>query len=79
MDKCVTILAKTVIAKIAAANVIPHSYTPNVENNKHLQWLCELNSKKVSTDSHNAESEGPLEAPPLSPEKEQLLFSKINL
>ena len=29
--QCVTILAKTVIAKVAAANVVPHSYAPNVE------------------------------------------------
>ena len=42
----VTIPAKIVIAKIAAANVVPHSYTPNVESNVHLQRLCELNSKK---------------------------------
>ena len=33
----------------------------------------------MSTNRHNAESEGPLEAPPLTLEKEHLLFSKINL
>ena len=70
--QCVTILAKTVIAKIAAANVVPHSYTPKGESN-------ELNSKNMSANRHNAESEGPLEALPLTPEKEHLLFSKIDL
>ena len=28
--------AKTVIAKIATANVVPHSYAPNVESNEQL-------------------------------------------
>ena len=35
--QCITIPAKTIIAKVAAANVIPHSYTPNVESNEQLQ------------------------------------------
>ena len=76
--QCVTILAKTVIAKVAAANVLPHSYAPKVESDAHLQRLCELNFKNMSTDSHNTEPEGPLGAP-LTLEKEHLLFSKINL
>ena len=33
----------------------------------------------MSADSHNTEPEGPLEAPPLTPEKKNLLFSKIDL
>ena len=68
----VMIQARTVIAKIAAANVVPHSYAPNVESYVHLQRLCALNSKKMSADSHNAESEGLLEAPPLTLQKKQL-------
>ena len=32
----ITIPAKTVIAKVAAANVVPHSYAPNVESNEQL-------------------------------------------
>ena len=75
----ITIPAKTVVSKIAAVNVVPHSYAPNVENNVHLQRLCELNSKKMSANSQNVESEGPLGVPPLTLEKEQILFSKINL
>ena len=77
--QCIMIPAKTVIAKIAAANVVPHSYTPKGESNVHLQRLCELNPKNMSANRHNAESEGPLEASPLTLEKEHLLFSKINL
>ena len=70
--QCIMIPAKTVIAKIAAANVVPPSYAPKGDSS-------ELNSKNMSTNRHNAESEGPLEAPPLTLEKEHLLFSKINL
>ena len=32
----ITIPAKTVIAKVAAANVVPHSFAPNVESNEQL-------------------------------------------
>ena len=34
--KKITVPAKSVIAKIAAANMVPHSYAPNVENNEQL-------------------------------------------
>ena len=33
----ITVPAKLIIAKIAAANIVPHSYAPNVENNEQLQ------------------------------------------
>ena len=77
--QCVMIPAKTVIAKVAAANVVPLSYALKVESDAHLQRLCELNFKNVSTDSHHTEPEGPLGAPSLTLEKEHLLFSKIDL
>ena len=32
----ITVPAKLVIAKVAAANMVPHSYAPNVENNEQL-------------------------------------------
>ena len=32
----ITIPAKSVIAKISAANVVPHSFKPNLENNDQL-------------------------------------------
>ena len=78
-DRCVTIPAKTVIAKIAAANVVPHSYAPNVESNEQLQRLRKLSSENIPIDSKNKAPGGPLETPPLTPEREQLLFGKINL
>ena len=70
--------AKIVIAKIAAANVVPHSYTPNIESNEQLQSLSKLSSKEIPNDSKNTEPGVPLETPPLTPEREQLLFIKIN-
>ena len=71
--------AKTVIAKIATANVVPHSYAPNVESNEQLQRLSKLSPKEIPNDSKNTEPGVPLETPPLTPEMEQLLFSKIDL
>ena len=32
----ITVPAKSVIAKVAAANIVLHSFTPNVENNEQL-------------------------------------------
>ena len=71
----VTIPAKTVVAKIAAANVVPHSYAPNVENNEQFQRL----SKLIPEDNKEIEPGVPLEVPPLTPEREHLLLSKIDL
>ena len=34
--KSFMIPAKTTITKVTAANVVPHSYAPNVENNEQL-------------------------------------------
>ena len=75
----VTIPAETVIAKIAAVNVVPHSYTPNVESNEQLQRLSKLSSEDISNNGKDTEPGVPLEKPPLTPEREQLLFTKINL
>ena len=67
------------IAKVAAANIVPHSYAPNIKNNDQLQQdfkeyqqpkgvvLDETPSRTVSTH------------PVLTPERKGLLFSKINL
>ena len=50
----VTVPAKSIIAKVSAANVVPHSLAPNLDNETTSEFE-------------------------LSPEKEKLLFSKINL
>ena len=77
--RSITIPAKTVVAKIAAANVIPHSYAPNVEDDEQLQRLSNLNSKENPEDDKDIEPRVSLEVPPLTPEREQLLLSKIDL
>ena len=73
--RSVNIPAKTVVAKIAAANVVPHSYAPNVENNEQLQRL----SKLIPEDNKDIEPGVPFKVPPLTPEREHLLLSKIDL
>ena len=75
----VTIPAKTVVARIAAANVDPHSYAPNVESNEQLQRLSKSNSKLILNDNKGMEPGVTLEKPSLTPEREQLLFNKIDL
>ena len=75
----VTIPAKTVIVKLAAANVVPHSYAPNVESNEQLQRLSESNSKEAPNDNKDTKPGVILEKPSLTPEREQLLFNKIDL
>ena len=75
----VTIPAKTVVAKIAATNVVPPSYAPNVESNEQLQRLSKPTSKEIPNDNKDTEPGVTLEKPPLTPEREPLLFSKIDL
>ena len=65
-----TIAAKSIVAKITAANVVPHSLAPNVEieDDQH-QIQDQENKNHCSTQ----------EIPKLTPEKEKLLFEKIDL
>ena len=65
----ITIQAKSVIAKVSAANVIPHSLAPNISQEQIKETPEQENSKVNSK----------VEIPPLTPEKEKLLFSKIDL
>ena len=66
----IMIAAKSIVAKITAANVVPHSLAPNVEieDGQH-QDQDQENQNRCSTH----------EAPKLTPEKEKLLFDKIDL
>ena len=76
----ITILAKSVIAKVAAANVVPHSYAPNIENNEQLQQEFE-NYQQQQQESVLDETISKTVSTPLvlTPERESLLFSKIDL
>ena len=66
----VTIPAKSIIAKVTAANVVPHSLAPNLDSETTLEQL--------QNQDKNVQSETP-EVPKLTPEKEKLLFDKIDL
>ena len=77
--KSITIPVKTAIAKVATVNVVPHSYALNVENNEQLQWMFETHSGQEAFNVEEATSQKALVTPPLTPEREKLLFSKIDL
>ena len=77
--KSITIPAKTAIAKVTAANVVPHSYALNVENDEQLQWMFETHSGQEAFNVKEATSQKAQVVPPLTPEREKLLFSKIDL
>ena len=76
----ITELAKSAIAKITAANIVPHSYAPNVDNNEQLQQ--EFENYQQQHDKTILDETTPRTAstpPALTPERKSLLFSKINL
>ena len=79
----VTIPAKTNFAKIAAANAVHHSYAPTVESDKQAYQGCNNdpwnNTKGEFGGTQNTKVEKVLEPPVLTPERESLLFSKIDL
>ena len=60
----ITIQAKSVIAKVTAANVILHSLAPNI-NQEQL---------KENPEQKNSKTNNRVEIPPLTPEKEKLAF-----
>ena len=75
----VTINAKTIIAKVTAANVVPHSLAPNLENEDMLKQY-EACREQLQGFENNTQSHSPKpEKPKLTIEKEKLLFSKIDL
>ena len=81
----ITIPAKSAIAKVTAANIIPHSYASNIENNEQLQWQFEdyqqLEEKMVLDETIQKTALTPSVLTPsvLTPERENLLFSKIDI
>ena len=77
--KSITIPTKTIIARVATVNVVPHSYAPNVENNEQLQQMFETHSGQEAFNVKEATSQKAPVVLPLPPEREKLLFSKIDL
>ena len=75
----VTINAKTIIAKVTAANVVSHSLAPNLENEDMLKQY-EACREQLQDSKNNTQSNSPKpEKPKLTIEKEKLLFNKIDL
>ena len=75
----ITVQAKSVIAKIAAANVVPHSLAPNLDNEEMLKQFTQYQEQSQSDEIFNPPMSKVEEPPKLTPEKEELLFSKIDL
>ena len=75
----ITIPTKLIIAKVVAANIVPHSYAPNIESSEQLQHefeKCQQQQKMVLDEIIPKTVSTP---PVLTPERESLLFSKIDL
>ena len=71
----ITIAAKSIVAKITAANIVPYSLAPNVETEDMLTQLEDGQHQ----DQENINCCSTREVPKLTPKKERLLFNKINL
>ena len=63
------------MAKVTAANMVPHSLAPNVETEDMLTQLKDGQHQ----DQENVNCCSAHEVPKLTPEKERLLFNKIDL
>ena len=55
--KSITIPTKTIIGKVTTANVVPHSYAPNVESSEQLQQMFETHSGQESFNIKEATSQ----------------------
>ena len=73
----VTVPAKSIIAKVTAANVVPHSLAPNLDNETMLKQF-EKCQEQLQAQENVGQPIDP-KVPELTPEKEKLLFNKINL
>ena len=75
----ITVQAKSVIAKIVVANVVPHSLAPNLDNEEMLRQFTQYQGQSQSDESFDPSMSKMKEPPKLTPKKEKLLFSKIDL
>ena len=73
----VTVPAKSIIAKVTAANVVPHSLALNLDNETMLKQF-EKCRNQLQTQEDVGQTANP-KVPELTPEKEKLLFSKRDL
>ena len=73
----VTVPTKSIIAKVSAANVVPHSLAPNLDNETTLKQF-EQCREQLQTQENVSQPIDP-KVPELTPEREEFLFSKIDL
>ena len=73
----VTVPAKSIIAKVTTANVLPHSLAQNLDNETMLKQFEKCQEQLQIQE--NVGQPTNLKVPELTPEKEKLLFSKIDL
>ena len=80
--KSVTIKPKTIVAEVVAANVVPISIAPKLEEEEkrdvRKEYEEQIDAKKIE-DLEDLEQVKEPKLEPLSPEKEELLFKKIDL
>ena len=74
--KSIMIPAKTIITEVATANVVPHSYALNVENNKQMQRMLETHSGQGAFDVKKATFQKAPVIPPLTPDVEKATSQK---
>ena len=78
----ITVPAKSIITKVATANVVPYSLAPNLENNDQLRQEYEKFQQCPKQEHETVQPEiTQLIDPPLqlTSEKEKLLLSKLDL
>ena len=73
----VMVPAKSIIAKVSAANVVPHSLAPNLDNETTLKQFKQCWEQLQTTE--NVGQPIDLKVLELTPEREKLLFNKIDL
>ena len=73
----VMVPAKSIIAKVSAANVVPHSLAPSLDNEAMLKQF-EQCWEQLQTQENVGQPVAP-KVPELTSEREKLLFSKIDL
>ena len=80
--KSVTVKPKTVVAEVAAANIVPISIAPKLEGEEkqdlRKEYKEQIDAKKIE-DLEDLEQVKEPKLEPLSPEKEKLLFEKVDL
>ena len=84
--RSVTLRPKMVVAKVSAANIVPFSVAPNLEGGEKEelgeQYQEQVDSRTVQdvlNQEDNQALETKIKLEPLSPEKEKLLFDRIDL